>query len=136
MHGREAFDHHAVLFIHHAGLREVELVHLDLCAGVRQEAEAGLGVPGIGFDLARDEMLDAEARLLAGRAVDHERLDAAAGPAADPDLREVAHVVGVQMGGETGGDVLVRDFERGEVRLRAAAEIEDELVAVAELDQP
>ena len=67
---------------------------------------------------------------------EHQRLDPAAGPAPDPDLREVADVVGVQMGGEIRRDVLVRDFERGEIHLRARPEVHDELVAVAELDQP
>src|SRR5262245_65375160 len=40
------------------------------------------------------------------------------------------------MGRKIGGDVLMGNFQRGEVDLRARAEIEDELVAVAELDQP
>ena len=75
-------------------------------------------------------------RLRTRRPVEHQRLDAAAGPAADPHLREIADMVGVQMGGEIGGDVLMRNFERGEIRLRARAEIHHELVAVAELDQP
>ncbi len=42
----------------------------------------------------------------------------------------------MQVGGEIGGDLVVGDFQRGEVHLRAEAEIEHELVAVAELDQP
>src|SRR5262244_3675846 len=40
------------------------------------------------------------------------------------------------MRGKTCRDVLVRDFQRGEIRLRAGAEVHDELVAIAELDQP
>ncbi len=60
-------------------------------------------------------MLGAVFRLRPGRPVEHQRLDPAAGPAADPDLGEIADVVGVQMGREIGGDVLMRDFERGEV---------------------
>ena len=71
-----------------------------------------------------------------GWTVDHERLNPAAGPAADPDLGEIADVVGMQVRREVGGDVLMWDFERGEIRLRAGPEIEDEFVAVAELDQP
>src|SRR5262249_52142683 len=42
----------------------------------------------------------------------------------------------MQMGREISRDVLMRDFERGEVRLRSRSEVHDELVAVAELDQP
>jgi hypothetical protein len=45
-------------------------------------------------------------------------------------------VVGVQVSGEIGRDVLVRDLERGEICLRAGAEIHHELVAVAKLDEP
>jgi hypothetical protein len=45
-------------------------------------------------------------------------------------------MVGVQMGGEIRRDVLVRDFERSEIRLRARPKVHDEFVAVAELDQP
>jgi len=40
------------------------------------------------------------------------------------------------VGGEIGGDILVRDLQRGEVRLRARPEVHDELVTVAEFDQP
>src|ERR1700757_862984 len=40
------------------------------------------------------------------------------------------------MRGEISRDILRRNFERGEVRLRARPEIHDELVAIAELDQP
>ena len=57
-------------------------------------------------------------------------------PAPDPDLREVGDVVRVQVSGEIGCDVLVRDFERGEIRLRTRPEVKNELVAIAELDQP
>src|SRR5690606_32129202 len=43
---------------------------------------------------------------------------------------------GVQMGREIGGDLLVGDLHRAEVHLRAVAEIELELVAVTQLDEP
>ncbi len=42
---REAFDDDAVLVVDHAGLGEIELVDLDLGAGVRQQPEPRLGVP-------------------------------------------------------------------------------------------
>src|SRR5688500_17876233 len=45
-------------------------------------------------------------------------------------------MIGVQMRREIGGHVLMRDFQRGEIHLRAGAEVPYELVAIAELDQP
>ena len=93
-------------------------------------------VPRQRLHLAAHEVLDAESGLGARRPIEQQRLDPAAGPASDPDLREVADVVGMQVGGEIRRDVLVRDFERGEIGLRARPEVHDELVAVAELDQP
>ena len=136
MNRRKAFDDDTVAVVDHAGLLEIELVDFDLRAGVGQQPQARVGVPGEGFHLAAHEVLDAVFGLGTRWPVDDQRFDPSAGPASDPDLREVADVVGVQMGGEIRGDVLVRDFERGEIRLRARAEVHDELVAVAELDQP
>jgi hypothetical protein len=136
MDRRKAFDDNAVLVVDHAGLGEVELVDLDLGAGVGKQAEPRLGVPDQRLHLLFHEMLSAVSRLGAGRAVQHQRLDPAAGPAPDPDLGEIADMIGVQMGGEIGGDVLVRNFQRSEVRLRAGPEIHDEIVAISQLDQP
>ena len=59
-----------------------------------------LHVPREGFHLAAHEMLDAVFRLGARRPIDDQGLDPAAGPAPDPDLPEVADMVGVQMGGK------------------------------------
>ena len=41
------------------------------------------------------------------------------GAAPDPDLREIANMVGMQMGCKISRDVLMRNFQRGEIRLRA-----------------
>jgi hypothetical protein len=68
--------------------------------------------------------------------IEDQRLDPTAKPASDPHLDKVADMVGVQMGGEIRRDVLMRDFERSEIRLRARPKVHDEFVAVAELDQP
>jgi hypothetical protein len=68
--------------------------------------------------------------------MEDQRFDPSTGPAADPDLREVANMVGVQMGGKIRRDVLVRDFERCEIHLRSRPEVHYEFVAVAKLDQP
>ncbi len=134
--GRKALDDDAVAVIDDADLPEIELVDLDLRAGIRQQAEPRVGVPRERLHLLAHEMLGAVFRLRSRWTVEHQRLHPAAGPASDPHLREIADMVGVQMGGEIGGDVLVRDFERGEIRLRPRPEVHDELVAVAELDQP
>ena len=133
---REAFDHDAVALVDHAGLSEIELVDLDLGAGVRQQTEPRVGVPGEDSICLRTKC--PVPYFGSGPDGPYSTSGFTRPPAqlADPDLREVADVVGVQMGGEIGGDVLVRNFERGEIRLRAGAEIHDELVAVAELDQP
>ena len=45
-------------------------------------------------------------------------------------------MVGVKMRAEIGCDVLIGDLQRREVHLAAEAEVEDELVAVAQFDQP
>src|SRR5437588_5270865 len=101
----------------------VELVDLDLCAGVREQAEPRIRVPRAGFHLVMHEMSGAVPGLGTRWTVDDQRLDAAAGPASNPDLREVADMIGMEMGGEIGRDVLMRDLERGEIHLRSRPEI-------------
>ena len=81
-------------------------------------------------------MLDAVFRLGARRPIDDQGLHPAAGPTPDPDLPEVADMVGVQMRGKNGRNVLMRNFESGEIHLRARSEVHDELVTIAELDKP
>src|SRR5262249_17850178 len=82
------------------------------------------------------EMRDAVFGLWTGWPIEDQRFDSSAGPASDPDLGEVADVIGVQMGGKICRDVLMRNLKRGEIYLRSRPEIHDELVAVTELDQP
>jgi len=53
-----------------------------------------------GFHLAAYEMRDAYLRS-GPMAHGGQRFDPSTGPAADPDLREVANMVGVQMGANT-----------------------------------
>src|SRR5262249_36860077 len=81
-------------------------------------------------------MLGAVFRFRPRWTVDHQRLYAPSGPTPHPYLRKVADMVGMQVRREIGGDVLVGDFQRREIRLRPGPEIHDELVAVAQLDQP
>src|SRR5689334_20365676 len=68
--------------------------------------------------------------------IEDQRLDPATKPASDPHLDKISDMVGVQMGGEIRRDVLVRDFECSEIRLRPRPKVNDEFVAVAELDEP
>src|SRR6266436_7223826 len=72
----------------------------------------------------------------ARRPVNNQRLDPSASPAPDPDLPEIADVVGVQMGGEIGRHILMWDLERGKIHLRSRPEVHNKFVAVTKLDQP
>jgi hypothetical protein len=72
-------------------------MHLDFGAHVRKEPEARRYPRANDPHLAPHEMLDTVAAGRARWTVDHERLNPAAGPAADPDSMEIADVVGVQV---------------------------------------
>src|SRR5690606_17436780 len=136
VHRRKADDLHAVVLVDDVHLRVVELVYVDLGAHRGHVSDARVRVPGIGLELLLDEMLHAVPGLGPRRAVALQRRGSASQPTADQDLGEVPDMVGVQMGSEIGGDLLIGDLQRAEVHLRAVAEVELELVAVAELDEP
>jgi hypothetical protein len=57
-------------------------------------------------------------------------------PAADEVRREVTEVIGVQMADEDLVQELVGDIEARDARRGARASVEEELVAIAQLEKP
>jgi hypothetical protein len=133
--GREGRHLDAVGVVDHGGLRVVELVGDDLPTGIRQGARPGRHVPGPRLSYVIDVDLRAELRGRARRAVDVQRGVATVQPAPDPERRDVADVVGVEVAGEDLVQRGVVDLEAGQSIGGSRPQVEDEGLAVAELDQ-
>ena len=129
-------DHHAVFLVSDAAIvLVVELmdVHVPTLAD-RQNVKA-VPVPGQHLFHALQHVARAERRPVARRAGDPQRFVPPPGPPAERiDVGQRPHVIPVQVGQENVLDAIERHARGDVVRSRPWADIEDEVLAVAEFD--
>ena len=134
---RPRFDGHAVLLVDDLVLAlEVELVDVDLSRLGRQIRQPGHVVPVVGLQEVFDRVLGSHLGDGAARPPDLQRDGATRRPTAGPQTGEITPVVRVQVGEKDFVQIVKGDHQRRHVGVGAGADVEDELVAVAELDQP
>ena len=109
---------------------------VDLARFGREIRQPGHVVPVVGLQEVFDRVLGPHLGDGTARPIDLERDGATRRPAAGPQTGEIAPVVRVQVGEKDHVQVIKGDHQRRHVGVGAGADVENELVAVAELDQP
>ncbi len=91
----ETDDFDPVVFVNSLNLAVIEFVNFDFGAGGRQQAYARFRIPAICGFLSFDEVPRSMFRASTRRSVNDERLDASSRPASNPNVWEIADVIGV-----------------------------------------
>ena len=136
MDGGNATDDHAVLVVDDlVDALEIKLVDFQLPAAEIDHAGSRADIPLVHFLHAFQGILRPQVRLRTARAPNPQRNQAVHHRSTQPESRQVAVVVNVKVADKDLVEVIVGDFLGGDPLMRPAADIEEELVAVAELDQ-